>query len=89
MASVVKWRNGEKHPSVVTGMRNLPKRPVPWWGTATLYLKDGSKIESRWNSRGPITVEQAKLAMHQVVSELVLEVNAEDGVDACYIMQCR
>lgn len=89
MASTVKWRNGEKHPTVVTGMRNLPKRPVPWWGTAVVYLNDGSKSEASWKSRGPITVEQAKLAMHEVVQELVSEVGAEEGSDASYIMQCR
>lgn len=89
MASTVKWRNGEKHPTVITGMRNLPKRPVKWWGNAVVYLCDGSKAEASWNSRGPITVEQAQLAMHEVVQQLVTDVGAEEGIDASYTMQCR
>lgn len=89
MASTVKWHNGQKHPTVVTGMRNLPKKAVRWWGTAAVYLATGEKVESRWNSKGPITVEQAKLAMYEVVKDLVASIQGDEATDAHYVMQCR
>lgn len=76
-------------PVVMTGTRNLPKKPVRWWGTAVIYLKDGGRTESSWNSKGPVTVEQAQLAMHAVVQEMVKEVENDEAVDAGFVMQCR
>lgn len=80
-------------PVVVTGMKNLPKKPVRWWGAAVFYMKDGSRAEANWNSRGPMTIEQAQLAMRAVVDQLVADIRKEqafdDAVDAGYVMQCR
>lgn len=76
-------------PVVTTGVKNLPRKPVVWWGAAVIYMKDGSYTEANWHSKGPMTVEQAQLAMHAVVKELVDEVNNDDAVDAGFVMQCR
>lgn len=76
-------------PVVQTGVKNLPKKPVRWWGAAVIYLADGTRSEANWFSKGPMTVEQAQLAMHAVVEELVKDVEQDEAVDAGFVMQCR
>lgn len=76
-------------PVVVTGVRNLPKKPVRWWGTAVIYLRDGGRTETSWNSRGAMTVEQARLAMVAAVEQMVKEVDKDEAVDSGFVMQCR
>lgn len=76
-------------PVVTTGVKNLPKKPVRWWGAAVIYLKDGTRTEASWFSKGPMTVDQAKLAMHEVVEQLAKEVENDEAVDAGFVMQCR
>lgn len=89
MGSTVVWRDGMDHPVVKTGVRNLPKKPVPWTGCAVIYLADGSRLESSWRSRGPLTCEQAREAMHAVVSDMIADLKDEISVDAGFVMQCR
>lgn len=90
MGSVIRWRDGQKHPEVVTGLRNLPKKPVRWWGSAVIFLRDGSRIESNWNSRGAITVDEAREAMRAVAKDLIAELDdPEDAIDSGFVMNCR
>ena len=54
-----------------------------------IYLADGTYSEHTWHSKGPMTVEQARLAMHAVVEQLVKDVEQDEAVDAGFVMQCR
>lgn len=89
MGSTVVWRDGMDRPVVKTGVRNLPKKPVPWWGTAVVYLADGSRIETEWHSRGKMTCEQAREAMHAAVKDMIADIKDDVSVDAGFVMQCR
>lgn len=90
MASVVRWRDGMLYPEVLTRLRNLPKKPVRWWGSAFIILRDGSRIESDWRSRGDITVEQAREAMRVVARDMIADLeNPDDAVDSGFVMHCR
>lgn len=90
VGSFIRWRDGQKHPEVVTGVRNLPKKPVIWWGSAVIFLRDDSRIESDWRSRGPITVVQAKDAIRAVARDMIADLtNPDDAIDSGFVMHCR
>lgn len=90
MASVVRWRDGQPHPEVLTKVRNLPKKPVRWWGSAFIILRDGGRIESDWKIRGDITVDQARDAMRAVAKDMIADLeNPDDAIDSGFTMQCR
>lgn len=89
MASTVIWRDGMASPEVSTGLKNLPKKPVIWWGSAVVYLKDGTRSESTWRARKPMTTDQAKEAMRAVVKDLISDIDKDLAVDSGFIMQCR
>lgn len=89
MAVSVTWRNGMSNPVVHPAVRFLPRKPVVWWGTAVIYLKDGSRIESAWHSKRRLTIDQARAAMQQVAADLATEVTDEEATDSGFIMSCR
>ena len=74
--ATVTWHNGMQRPVITPGLRYLPKKPVRWWGSAVVYLADGSRIESDWRSHGPMTTEQARIAMQEVVKQMISEIQA-------------
>ena len=78
------------NPVVTPGVKFIPKKAVVWWGTAVIYLKDGSRLESSWHSRRPIDVEQAKAAIQAVAADMIKDLeNPDDGIDAGFVMSCR
>lgn len=90
MGSLIRWRDGQKHPEVVTGLRNLPKKPVKWWGSAVIFLRDGSSIQSDWRSRGAITVDDAREAIRAVAKDMIADLDdPSDAIDSGFMMQCR
>ncbi|AEY69635.1 hypothetical protein PEp14_00046 [Erwinia phage PEp14] len=90
MAVTVTWRDGWKHPIVTPSLRQLPRKAVVWWGDAVIYMKDGSRLESSWHSRRPISAEQAKEAMRAVAADMIADLeNPDDAVDSGFVMKCR
>lgn len=90
MSVRVTWRDGMPYPVVTPSIKQLPKKPVIWWGDAVIYLRDGTHLESSWHSKRPITVEQAKEAMRAVARDMIADLeNPDDAVDSGFVMNCR
>ncbi|AXF51472.1 hypothetical protein PQA73_gp44 [Erwinia phage Pavtok] len=86
----VTWRDGMQHPTVTPSIRQLPRKPVVWWGHAVIYMRDGSRLETYWHSKRPIDVDQAKEAMRAVAADMIKDLeNPDEATDSGFVMQCR
>lgn len=89
MSSRIIWRNPQTEPTCTTGLHNLPRKPVIWWGSAYVIRPDGEKDTISWHSKKPMTTAQAKETIKLVVAEMLAESDQQLAIDAGFDINCR
>lgn len=72
MSALIKWDN--RMPTVYPMTKGrLPKKPVVWMGAIWLQIPGGELDTRSWRSNGPITCEQARTVLDQLLTALINE----------------
>lgn len=88
MSARVDWHNemASHHPRV-TG--KLPKKPVVWIGEIWLTLPTGEKDIRAWRSNQPMSTEQAKTVLGQLLGRLIGEHGKDSAVSSGFWCKSR
>lgn len=88
MSAQIVWRHGMKslHPQV-TG--RLPRKPVIWFGEIFLRMPDGEKDTRAWRSNQPMTTEQARTVLNQLLKSLINEHGKDEPIDSGFWCRSR
>ncbi|MNR36851.1 hypothetical protein D3C85_1548250 [compost metagenome] len=89
--SLVQWRNSMNGPPVVFGARNVPKKPVIWYGEIWLILPGTPPIKDtrQWRSKNPITRQDAQAVLAAMLDDLVAEHGNDAAIDSGFWMRSR
>lgn len=88
MSARVDWHNEMEslHPRV-TG--RLPRRPVVWFGEIWLTLPSGEKDIRAWRSNQPMSTDQAKTVLGQLLDRLIGEHGKDSAVSSGFFCKSR
>jgi len=88
MSARVEWNNHMKTTNPMT-TGQLPKKPVIWRGEVFLQLPGGIKDVRQWISRQPMTTDQARVVLGQLLNQLIGEHGKDSAVHSGFVAVSR
>lgn len=88
MSAQIRWSNSmvDRAPIV---LGRLPKKPVIWFGEIYLTMPDGEKDIRAWKSKQPMTCENAKTVLGQLLDMLIGEHGKDSAIDSGFWLKSR
>lgn len=86
----VHWRLGDKAPTI-EGLRQAPKKPVPWFGSVTVVTPGGTVQTREWRTpkgRG-LLPSQVAAVMQALLDSILEDIGPNNGVNAYWSAQSR
>lgn len=88
MSARIEWHNGMPTTYPMTRGR-LPRKPVVWIGEVWLQLPGGERDIRAWRSNQPLSQDQARTVLQQLLASLIGEHGKDTAVNSGFWCKSR
>lgn len=88
MSARIEW-SSEMHNTLPRTIGRLPRKAVVWIGEIWLTLPSGEKDIRSWRSNQPITTDQARTVLGQLLTSLINEHGKDSAVSSGFFCKSR